>query len=41
MTTGSGDERFAFGIDTFIAGLAARAGKAPRSPAHWAQQEFP
>ncbi|MFN8098456.1 MAG: TetR/AcrR family transcriptional regulator C-terminal domain-containing protein [Dermatophilaceae bacterium] len=29
MTTGGGDERFAFGIDTFIAGLAARAGEAP------------
>lgn len=29
MTTGGGDERFAFGVDTFIAGLAARAGQAP------------
>ncbi len=29
MTTGGGDERFAFGVEVFIAGLAAPAGQAP------------
>lgn len=29
MTAGGGDERFAFGVEVFIAGLAARAGRAP------------